>query len=101
MGIFDPRLPHLVDRSEDFGGTRYCIIFFKMWDWKPFLAPFYSFPHYLEENVFLSSFEKESSSEKTKLEEDFSSLFIFPNIPWEVRAEGLKLYFSAKNPSQE
>jgi len=52
MGIFDPRLPHMVQHSKEFKGTRFCVIFFKMWDSGAVLAPFENVPHYLEENVF-------------------------------------------------
>lgn len=53
MGMFDPRLPHMVHRSKDFRGSRYCVIFFKMWDTSAKLAPFEVNPRYLdEENIF-------------------------------------------------
>jgi hypothetical protein len=94
MGVFDPRLPHEVQRLESFRGSRYCVIFFKMWDSSGVLAPFETSPRYLEENVFTSTIEHTSlpleTSSSVRLDDWFQTL----GTPTKVRSVGSLLYFS-------
>lgn len=51
FGIFDPRLPHAIVRQKSFRGNRYCLIFFKMWEYgREESRPLERFPRYLDEN---------------------------------------------------
>lgn len=95
MGIFDPRLPHMVERSNDFCGVRYCVIFFKMWDCTAVLAPFELSPRYLEKNIFL--YTPEEYSEEKPLSPAGVPLLVEKPLVGplpKVRLDGTHLYFS-------
>ena len=93
MGVFDPRLPHMVCRSEEFHGTRYCVIFFKMWDNTAMLAPFFTMPRYLEGNVYNISTLDNSKNSPTTLLAPFAEFSLLVRHLCAVCQEGTRLFF--------
>jgi len=97
MGIFDPRLPHMVRRSKNFQGSRYCVIFFKMWDHSAVLAPFEKHPRYLEDKISFSFNEAKLDGTKSFAESPSSSKESFSFLQKSVHhfhREGMKLFFT-------